>query len=197
MTRVDDQRLVERMRHGDEEAFTVLYATHHPPIFRYVAQMCGPAAADDVVQETFLALLKQPLGYDAGRGALLNYLFGIARHHLLKRLASLRTEWPLDAADETIEDAFASTERTPFDDVSRAETVDAVRAAIQSLPAAYREVVALCELQEMDYSSAAAVIGCPVGTVRSRLHRARALLASKLEARRTMERTHAEAVGQR
>jgi len=71
--------------------------------------------------------------------------------------------------------------------VNRAEVVGAVRAAIKSLPTAYREVVVLCELEEMDYAGAAAVIGCPVGTVRSRLHRARALLASKLEAMRQTE----------
>ena len=68
-----------------------------------------------------------------------------------------------------------------FDDMSRTELVDGVRAAIQTLPPLYREVIVLCDLQELDYSSAAAVIECPVGTVRSRLHRARMLLRARLE----------------
>ena len=61
-----------------------------------------------------------------------------------------------------------------------------MRAAIASLPAPYREVVVLCELQEMSYVDAATIVQCPVGTVRSRLHRARALLTTKLAV------THAE-----
>ena len=58
--------------------------------------------------------------------------------------------------------------------------IDVVRQAVQSLPPVYREVVALCDLQEMDYATVAHVIQCPIGTVRSRLHRARALLLRKL-----------------
>jgi len=179
---VDDLRLLERMRRGDEDAFAALFAAYHPPIFRYAAQMCGVASADDVVQETFMALLRQSHGYDPARGSLRNYLFGISRHHVAKRVALTRPESAMDD-----EDAFTAPDVTPFDDVNRAEVVGAVRAAIKSLPTAYREVVVLCELEEMDYAGAAAVIGCPVGTVRSRLHRARALLASKLEAMRQTE----------
>jgi RNA polymerase sigma-70 factor (ECF subfamily) len=69
-----------------------------------------------------------------------------------------------------------------LDSLSREETIQAVRAAIASLPAAYREVVVLCELQEMSYEDAAAIAQCPVGTVRSRLHRAKGLLMTKLAA---------------
>jgi len=68
-------------------------------------------------------------------------------------------------------------------DLTRRETIDAVRQAIVSLPAAYREVVVLCDLQEMDYRDAAATLDCPVGTVRSRLHRARTMLMAKLQSR--------------
>ena len=186
-TDVDDAGLVKRMRRGDPDAFAALFAAHHPPIYRYAAQICGAAAADDVVQETFMVLLWQPHGYDADRGPLLNYLFGIARHHVAKRLAASRNEASLDDDGDAIEDLFSTPELTPLEDMSRAETVEAMRAAIQSLPPAYREVVVLCDLQDMDYADAAAVIGRPVGTVRSRLHRARALLASKLAAMRQTE----------
>jgi len=168
-----DARLVEAMRRGDEAAFTELYAAHHPAIYRYALRMCGAAAADDVVQETFTALL-QGARFDPARGTLAAYLFGVARHHILKRLsaASLESEVEDDRPDDT----------TPFDELSRAETVDSVRAAIDALPPAYREAIVLCELQELDYATAAAVMQCPVGTVRSRLHRAKALLLAKLAA---------------
>ena len=69
-------------------------------------------------------------------------------------------------------------------DVTRKETIDSVRKAVLSLPEHYREVVVLCDLQEMDYAEAAAALGCAVGTVRSRLHRARAMLLEKLRPRR-------------
>jgi RNA polymerase sigma-70 factor (ECF subfamily) len=72
------------------------------------------------------------------------------------------------------------TELRPLDDLARAETVELVRKAVLSLPAKYREVVVLCELQDVSYVEAAEILGCAIGTVRSRLHRARALLLAKL-----------------
>jgi RNA polymerase sigma-70 factor (ECF subfamily) len=175
----DDVRLVHRMRQGDEDAFATLFARHHAAIHRYAFQMCGPSAAEDVVQDVFLALLRQTDRYDPGRGALLTYLYGIARHHVLKRLSASVVELALD--DDGGEQAAVPA--TALDDLSRAETVDQVRQAVQSLPPAYREVVVLCELHEMDYERAASILECPIGTVRSRLHRARGLLMTKLAAR--------------
>jgi RNA polymerase sigma-70 factor (ECF subfamily) len=175
----DDRTLLDAARRGDEDAFARLYAAHHPPIYRYALHMCGAAAADDIVQDTFLALLIRTNRFDPARGPLLAYLCGIARHHMLKRLAIARFESPLD--DDAAEGGvFPVHVATALDDLSRAETIETVRAAIQSLPLVYREVVVLCELQELDYAAAAAIIERPVGTVRSRLHRARALLTSKL-----------------
>ena len=173
----DDRTLVDAVRRGDEGAFAALYAAHHGPIYRYALHMCGPAAADDVVQETFLSVLRRPNTFDPARGTLVAYLFGIARHHMLKSLARARFEVPID--DEQIAGG-ASSDGTVLDDLSRAETVAAGRIAIESLPLVYREVVVLCELQELDYTSAAAIVECPLGTIRSRLHRARVLLMSKL-----------------
>jgi RNA polymerase sigma-70 factor (ECF subfamily) len=175
----DDGRLVAAVRRGDEDAFARLYATHHPPVYRYALHMCGAARADDIVQDTFLALLRETNGFDPARGPLIAYLFGIARHYIVKALAPLRFESPM-GDEESGRDGLVAEGGTPFEDVSRTETVASVRGAIRSLPPVYREVVVLCELQELDYAAAAAIIECPVGTVRSRLHRPRALLVSKL-----------------
>ena len=174
-----DAALVEAVRRGDEGAFARLYAAHHPPLYRYAVNMCGAAAADDVVQDTFLAVLRDPRRFDPGRGTLATYLFGIARHHILKRLAVARLEVPMEEDGEP-----GSESPSPFDDMSRTEIVDVVRAAIRSLPPVYREVIVLCELEELDYATASRVIDSPIGTVRSRLHRARALLTAKLAAGR-------------
>ena len=65
-------------------------------------------------------------------------------------------------------------------DLVQQETIDRVRQAVLSLPENYREVVTLCDLQEMSYEEAASLLGCAVGTIRSRLHRARSLLMEKL-----------------
>src|SRR5262245_7674616 len=144
--------------------------------------MCGAAAADDIVQDTFVALLGRPGRYDPARGLIIGYLIGIARHHVARRLAARGNESldSGDAFDEARDNAVETPVETPLDVLSRAELVAQVREAIQSLPLPYREAVVLCELQEMDYATAAAVMQCPIGTVRSRLHRARALLTAKL-----------------
>jgi RNA polymerase sigma-70 factor (ECF subfamily) len=181
MCEVDDVELLERARRGDENAFSRLFARHQGAIYRYAAHMCGRDASDDVVQETFLALLRQTGRYDASRGTVVAYLFGIARHCVSKRLTARRDAALDDAFDESI-----GQERplppTVLDDLSRAEAIEAVRAAVQALPPVFREAVVLCELEEMDYADAAEVMHCPIGTVRSRLHRARALLTSTLAA---------------
>jgi RNA polymerase sigma-70 factor, ECF subfamily len=179
---VDDNRLLERMRRGDQEAFASLYAAHKGPIYRYAMRMCGRAAADDIVQETFLGLMRQPDRYEAARGTVSSYLFGIARHHILKRLAISHAEFSVEDDPALAERGNGGAVPSPLEELTRAEVVNRVRAAVQSLPPAYREVVALCELQEMNYADAAAIIECPVGTIRSRLHRAKALLLTKLSA---------------
>jgi len=179
--------LIALARRGDAVAFSRLFASFERPIFRYAAHMCGRDAADDVVQETFLALLRGPGAYDATKGTVGSYLFGIARHFVLKRLKACEAATFELTEDDLSAGALAEADRPSIlDSLSREETIKAVRAAIASLPAPYREVVVLCELQETSYADAATIVQCPVGTVRSRLHRARALLTTKLAA------THAE-----
>jgi RNA polymerase sigma-70 factor (ECF subfamily) len=176
---VDEAALLERSRRGDGDAFSLLFARYQGPLHRYAAHMCGGDAADDVVQETFLAVLRQTGRFDRSRGSVVGYLFGIARHLVLKRLAKTGE---LVAHDEPDSATAEVVQPSALDDLTREETIAAVRAAVQSLPPAYREVVVLCELQEIDYLAAAEIVQCPVGTIRSRLHRAKALLTTRLAA---------------
>jgi RNA polymerase sigma-70 factor (ECF subfamily) len=176
----DDAGLLRRARQGDEAAFSRLFARHQRAVYLFAAKMCGPDAGDDVVQETFLAVLRQTGTFDPARGSVAAYLLGIARHLVLKRLGDRYRACVTDNVDDTTE--WVTTQDDVLESLTRAETIDAVRAAVQSLPPVYREVVVLCELQEMDYADAADVIRCPIGTVRSRLHRARAMLMTKLAA---------------
>jgi RNA polymerase sigma-70 factor (ECF subfamily) len=176
---VGDEQLLARARRGDEGAFSALFSRYQGPIYRYAVHMCGPEGGDDVVQETFLALLRQNGQFDATRGTLVQYLFGIARHIVMRHLATRYDTAFMDARD--VEPVSTAIEQaTVLDSLTRAETIDAVRTAVQSLPPPYREAVVLCELQEMGYADAAEIVGCPIGTIRSRLHRAKALLTAKL-----------------
>jgi RNA polymerase sigma-70 factor (ECF subfamily) len=178
---VDDERLLERACRGDADAVSRLFARYQASIYRYAVHMCGRDAGDDIVQETFLSVMRQPERYDPARGTVIGYLFGIARHLALKRLTSRAAGALSEELGEEDETADLSQE-TVLDSLTRTETIEAVRAAVRSLPPQYREVIVLCELQEMDYAAAAGIIQCPIGTVRSRLHRARTLLSAKLAA---------------
>ena len=173
MSEMDDAGLLGLARRGDETAFSRLFARHQRQLFRYATYMGGADSADDIVQDTFLAVLRQKDRTDTLTGSVIGYLIGIARHLVMKQRAQI---WP--ATEEAID--LPSDEPNAFDRLMISESVDHVRAAVQSLPPAYREVVVLCELEDIGYADAAAMMQCPVGTVRSRLHRARALLATKL-----------------
>lgn len=177
MVKVDEAALLARASEGDEAAFCELFTRYQRPIYHYAERMCGCASGDDVVQETFLAVLRPGGRFDPAKGTVPAYLFGIARHHVIKRLA--RQGATLTESPELLADA-AAREDTPFDTIARERMIGVVRQAVQSLPPVYKEVVALCDLQEMDYATVADIIQCPIGTVRSRLHRARALLLRKL-----------------
>jgi RNA polymerase sigma-70 factor (ECF subfamily) len=171
---LSDGDLLRRMRAGDEAAFTALYGRHQRAVFRFALQMSGSQEiAQEATQEVFMELIRNSKAYDAARGSLPAYLFGIARNRVFRRLEQER---PYVAAPE--EDARVANDP----DFGRRETVAAVRRAVLALPPNYREVIVLCDLEEMDYAAAAGLLNCAVGTVRSRLHRARALLLEKMRA---------------
>lgn len=180
MSEMDDAALLGRARTGDEAAFAQLFARHQRQLFRYASYMGGRDAADDIVQDTFLAVLRQKGRADAPTGSIIGYLIGIARHLIMKRRAQ-RWSDPEEAAD------VPADEPSAFDRLVTIESVETLRAAVHSLPPPYREAIVLCELDDLDYATAATMMQCPVGTVRSRLHRARALLGAKLMATRPAE----------
>jgi RNA polymerase sigma-70 factor (ECF subfamily) len=173
---VDEAELLHRARHGDDAAFAQLFGRYQRAIFRYASHMCGDATADDVVQDTFVIVLRRGSKFDATRGTFSAFLFGIARNVILKHLGNRAA--PLEDLEGAAEASSAHADALAS--LTEQERIAAVRAAIASLPPLYREVVALCDLEEMDYESAASALGCPIGTIRSRLHRARAMLTSKL-----------------
>jgi RNA polymerase sigma-70 factor, ECF subfamily len=172
-----DNELLRLMRTGDENAFILLYGRCHAGIYRFVLQMCGsPALAEDITQDVFLVLIRGTESFDAARGSLNAFLYGVARNQLLYRLRRERFYVPLEM--DAVEECAKSK---PLDELTQTEMVEAVRRAVLSLPERYREVVVLCDLEELSYMESAQILGCAVGTVRSRLHRARAMLLEKLQ----------------
>lgn len=197
MTPSDDD-LLRRMTAGDEEAFTALYRRHQGNIYRFALLMSGsPATADDVTQEVFLTLMGNRHTYDSTRGALAMFLYGIARNQVLRRR---RWERVYDPLEEEVEDGEVTAVRhlaaqdDPLANIVRDEMIDAVRQAVLALPARYREVVVLCDFQELSYAEAALTLDCALGTVSSRLNRARTLLAERLRAMGKVETTEFSAV---
>lgn len=174
-----DSDLMRRTAAGDREAFETLYRSHHATVYRFARLMTGSTTtAEDIVQDVFLALMRDASRYDPARASLTTYLYGSARHHTRRRLLRDRFLVRLDGteSDLCLHDPSASAS----DELIRQRDVQQLRRAIVRLPARYREVVVLCDLQDVSYADAAQALGCALGTVRSRLHRARHLLADKL-----------------
>jgi len=179
---LSDEDLVRRIAAGDAGAFASLFRRRQREVYRFALHMSGAAAvADDVTQEVFLAVMKDAGRYEAARASVAAWLCGIARNQVRRRLDSERSLVSLDGhPEEDGEPDGGPIEPDALSGLVRAERIEALRRAVGTLPLRYREVIVLCDLQELGYADAAAAVGCAVGTVRSRLHRARALLAAKL-----------------
>jgi RNA polymerase sigma-70 factor (ECF subfamily) len=174
----DTAVLLARLGAGDAAAFDVLYRREAGAVYRYALAMAGDAAAAaDATHDAFVALATRPSGFDPARGALGAYLAGIARHALL----ALR-RGAFDALDDEHLDADAIARTSPEDLQVRRQGRDALWRAIRELPWPQREALVLVDLQERPYAQAAAIAGCELNTLRTRLHRARQRLAALLGA---------------
>jgi RNA polymerase sigma-70 factor, ECF subfamily len=188
-SKTPDEDLLREMLAGSEDALIHLYRRRQGSVFRFALQMTGSESlAEDVTQEAFMTLMRAGKNYSSDKGSVAAFLYGIARNHVYRRLGSDR---PYVAMPEDVDTESADREAVAEDPMAkliRNEEIMLVRSAVASLPAHYREVVVLCELHDVDYAEAAGILGCPVGTVRSRLHRARKLLLEKLRAEESSER---------
>ena len=177
-----DVALLTRIRSGDAVALSTVYRRHGAAVFRF-ACLYAPSrdAAADATQETFLWLSTNgATGFDPSRSSLAAFLCGVARNHGLRiRAVEARfTEMPKDDKASShdgsaeIDDALAH--------LLTRERGDALLSALALLPAEHREVIALVEFEDFSYADAASIIGCPIGTVRSRLSRAKEALRERV-----------------
>jgi RNA polymerase sigma-70 factor (ECF subfamily) len=193
-----DVELLRRLAEGDDDAFLEFYRRHQGGLYRYAMHMSGsPQSAADVVQDTFLTLIRHNGNYDEAKGTPAAFLFGIARNHLRKlheregRYVPLSEEFEKGLSTGGSGDigqtngnghspASAGQAEMILEGLERAQIAELLREAILTLPDHYREPVTLCDLEGKSYGEAAALLECPVGTVRSRLNRARSILLDKL-----------------
>lgn len=175
----DEARELQRARAGDEAAFTALFRRHRAAVYRFAWLISGSEAhAADVTQEVFIEMLVGRGGFDPARGSLAAYLCGIARFRAYRVADKLAHSIDLDSLPEGQLEYEVS--ELPLDRVQRSQALQALYAAIRKLPAPFRDVVVLVELQQMSYAEAASIADIEVGTVRSRLSRAKARLAQML-----------------
>jgi len=191
-----DDLLVASIAQGGRDAFAALFRRRQSDVYRFALHMTGrPALAEDVTQDVFVVVMRDAHRYQPGRSTVTAWLCGIARNCARQRLDRDRRLERLE--DEGLEDGAhqPAVAPDPLVDLTRVERVALLRRALLGLPVRYREVVVLCDLQELSYAEAADALSCAIGTVRSRLHRARGLLAAKvltLESRDAQPRTSAK-----
>ena len=170
---VDEATLVSQVRRGNEAAFLTLYSRHRTALFGFAWRMTGSAEfAEDVIQECFLTPARGS-AFDAGRARLQTYLFGVARHLVLRHLRV--------SGRESVELEDSPGPCDVLEDLLSAERSELVRQAIASLPALQREAVILFEYEELSLDAIATIAEADVGAIKARLRRARESLRKRLE----------------
>lgn len=175
----DDPDLVDRLRRGDPAAFEELVIAHQHRVFGVALRMLGSRAeAEEIAQETFLRA-HGALGEFRGEAKLSTWLYAIASRLCLNRLASSERRMGREGEETLLR--LASGHANPVDELERSEVETALHRAIAELPEERRIVVVLRDLEGLSYEEIAETLGLELGTVRSRLHRARMDLKAKLE----------------
>jgi RNA polymerase sigma-70 factor, ECF subfamily len=185
--------LFTRAANGETEAFRELFEAHHAAMFRLAYRLTGAVdAAEDITQECFLRLIRNP-GFDHKRGSLRQYLCGIVWNLVRQRWHANGREvsWDEECDEEPQSDPSPASPYLP-DAMAAAEVSELVQAALAALPVLQREAIVLFEFEELSLEETAAVVGSDVGTVKSRLHRARERLRRSLAPYRIQSRVPAQ-----
>ena len=175
----DDAALIERSRH-DPEAFASLYDRHAAPLHRYAARRLGVSVADDIVADTFLDAFRKRHRYDLGVTDARPWLYGIAANLIGKHSRSEVRMLRAYARTGT-DPVLAETQTDEADSrLASAAVRQNLAAALAALAAGDRDVLLMIAWADLSYTEVATALGIPVGTVRSRLHRARARIRAAL-----------------
>lgn len=169
----DQENIIARARRGDADAFEQLVEAYREPVFRLALRMCGNAAdAEEAAQEAFIAAWRGLPNF-RGESKFSTWLYQLASHAAIDLL---RREKRQIAAEDITEVNAPDNAPDPQQRVEQSEQRQAVRDAIWQLTPEYRQIVVLRFLQELSYEEIGTALKLPVGTVKSRLNRARSQL---------------------
>jgi RNA polymerase sigma-70 factor (ECF subfamily) len=181
-----DQQLVERAQRGDKHAFELLVAKYQRRLGRLISRFVRNAAeAEDVTQDAFIKAYRALPAF-RGDSAFYTWLYRIgintAKNHLVAQGRRAPTSTPFDTDEaEDFEDAALLHEvATPENELMSKQVVEVVNASLQELPDDLRTALTLREIEGLSYEEIAVVMNCPIGTVRSRIFRAREAIATNL-----------------
>ncbi|WP_344032731.1 sigma-70 family RNA polymerase sigma factor [Leucobacter iarius] len=181
-----DAQVIARSR-ADPQTFAVLYERHAKAVFRYAASRLGRELADDLVGETFLVAFERRERFDVSVASAEPWLLGIATRLIRRRRRDEAASWrALDAFAGLGEHRGPAAEEDPSTSadsrIDAAAHTRAIRVTLERLPKRDRDVLLLSAWTDLDSAGVAEALGIPVGTVRSRLHRARRILRTAIEA---------------
>lgn len=181
-----DQQLVERAQRGDKHAFELLVGKYQRRLGRLISRFVRNAAeAEDLTQEAFIKAYRALPAF-RGDSAFYTWLYRIgintAKNHLLAQGRRAPTSTPFDTEEaEDFEGASLLHEvATPENELMSKQVVEVVNASLQQLPEDLRTALTLREIEGLSYEEIASVMNCPIGTVRSRIFRAREVVATNL-----------------
>jgi RNA polymerase sigma factor (sigma-70 family) len=180
----------------DPAAFEALFDRHYDAIWRYTCRRAGPGLADELASETFLRAFDGRVTYDLSQPDARPWLYGIATNLLRKHARSearRRHAYARAVQHESVDDGIESVPAR----VDAAARGPALQSALSALRAADRETLMLFALTDLDYEAIAIATEVPVGTVRSRLHRARRHVTAALGVEQEAARENATAKGTR
>jgi RNA polymerase sigma-70 factor (ECF subfamily) len=184
---MDEPALIQAARNGDLDSFNRLVLNYQDIVYSQAYRMMGEAeAAEDASQEAFISAYKNLRSYRGGsfRAWLLRIVTNACYDELRRRKRRPTTPLePMDAEDEEVESPhwLADTAQTPEEAAESSELEQAIQRCLEGLPAEFRAVVVLVDVQGLDYAEAGTAIASPVGTVKSRLARARLRLRDCLQ----------------
>jgi RNA polymerase sigma-70 factor (ECF subfamily) len=173
-----DEQLLERASRADETAFRLLYERHRNRVFRFAYRMLGSVElAEDVTHDCFLSLIRHPARFDPARATLGTYLYAAARNLAIKHYRNHSREV---ACEDEAGESRADCAEEPLQKLLDQELSTEIRKAVASLPPLQREALILFEYEELALAEIASIVGAEVGTVKSRIHRAREQVRKRL-----------------
>ena len=176
-----DEMLLAQSARGDEAAFAELYERHRTALYGFAYRLLGARdLAEDIAHDCFLSLIRQPVRFDAARaraGSLRPYLYGAARNLAMKHF---RRERGVAALEDTDDEPQMPERDAPLRRLLDEELASEVRRAVGELSPLQREALILFEYEELTLAEIAGIVGADTGTVKARVHRARARLRRTL-----------------